>query len=329
MKDMVPPDQIRERRHTVGARFRDGTSNLLFSYSRLTDVAAGRRGVVVDALRICGTGITLGRVISGGHEIVLEDPDSVTVLIPEQGHILMDIDGTEQTIAGGTMALVEAERRRTRVIAPKGGLFVATTLLVPRAHRRSVFDGASPVAGRPLAREIDTPFGRHLRRLLPDLASDVFRRGDRLFSPRARDEFVGLIQDLLSDSEGRDIAPIRRGGGISEFRRVSRACDIIHDRSDEPLSLTGLADELQVTPRCLQLSFESVHGMSPRDYLQRVRLDRARALLLAQGEAASVTRAAMESGFLHLGRFSQAYRRAFGELPNETLGRRGSPRSTA
>jgi AraC-like DNA-binding protein len=79
-----------------------------------------------------------------------------------------------------------------------------------------------------------------------------------------------------------------------------------------------------VTPRSLQLSFQAVHGMSPRQYLQRVRLDRARQTILAQGDAASVTKAAMDCGFMHLSRFSQVYWRTFGELPSETAARRHS-----
>ena len=85
--------------------------------------------------------------------------------------------------------------------------------------------------------------------------------------------------------------------------------------------MAGLAAVLGVTPRSLQLSFRALHGMSPRQYLERVRLDRVRARILSQGEAISVTTAALECGFTHLGRFSQVYRRTFGELPNETRAR--------
>lgn len=326
MKDISSSDQSRERRHTHRARDAGQVSSLLFSRSHLTEIAAGRAGIVVDALRLDDAGLTFGRVVSGGHEVVLEDPENVTVLIPTQGHIAIESARKDYGLSVGSLALVEAEKRRTRVVAPKSGVFVATILLIPRSRLRGGSEGAAVSGRRSLASRIDTPLGIQLRQLLPDLASDLFNQSDRLLSPRALDELVGLIDDLMAEAGGQHRFTNRPLGGISEFRRVSQACDIIQGRYDEALSLTRLAAELQITPRCLQLSFESVLGMAPRDYLQKVRLERVRAQLLSQGDAGSVTRAAMDCGFLHLGRFSQMYRRAFGELPSETQGRRDRPR---
>lgn len=53
-----------------------------------------------------------------------------------------------------------------------------------------------------------------------------------------------------------------------------------------------------------------------------MRLARVRdALLAADPVGASVTAAATAWGFTHLGRFSEAYRRRYGELPSVTLRR--------
>lgn len=321
MKDIGPPDQTRERRQTVVGRVSDRAPNLLFSNSHLIDVSTGEAGLVVDALRLFDAKITLGRVISGGHEVALEDPDFCTVLIPEQGRIVMDIDGSEYGIAPGTLALVTAEKRRTKVVPHKGGLFIATTVLFPRSLFGSgIGEGTNGARGHSI-REVCSPIGRHLLQLLPDLAGAVFRQRDRVFNKKARDEFIGLVGDLAADCGGSGRMTMRRGGGLAEFRRVSRAVDIMRARSDEPLSLASLAEELEITPRCLQISFEAVHGMSPRAYLQRARLEQALLRFLTGEECGSVTRVAMDCGFLHLGRFSQAYRKAFGELPSATLAR--------
>jgi len=57
-------------------------------------------------------------------------------------------------------------------------------------------------------------------------------------------------------------------------------------------------------------------------YVKQIRLDSAqRALLAAKAGTTTVTTVAMDHGFFQLGRFSADYRRAFGEMPSETLGR--------
>ncbi|MDP5349628.1 MAG: helix-turn-helix domain-containing protein, partial [Paracoccaceae bacterium] len=62
-------------------------------------------------------------------------------------------------------------------------------------------------------------------------------------------------------------------------------------------------------------------GLSPRNVLNGIRLEKARARLLAAGGDGKVTTVAMDSGIFHLSRFAQAYTRAFGERPSETLAR--------
>lgn len=327
MKDLIRPDQYRERRQTHGTRDPTGTGALLFPNSRLTEVERRGPGVGVDALRLEDAGVTFGQVISSGHEVALEDPDCITILIPTSGRLDIETGGAEYSLDRGTVAVVGAEKRRTRVTAPKDGPFVATTLLV-RRRMVQVLAETGQATIRPVWK-VDTAVARQMRLLLPDLADDLFRQEDRVFTPRARDEFIGLIADLLSESFGMERPAVRPTAGLSEFRRVSRACDIIRARSDEAFSLTALAADLEVSPRWLQLSFRSVKGMSPREYLQQVRLERARERICGMDRADSVTSAAMDCGFLHLGRFSQAYRRAFGELPSKTHRRRGDRHATA
>jgi AraC family ethanolamine operon transcriptional activator len=57
-------------------------------------------------------------------------------------------------------------------------------------------------------------------------------------------------------------------------------------------------------------------------YAKQIRLESAqRVLLAARSGITTVTDVAMNHGFFQLGRFSADYRRVFGELPSETLGR--------
>lgn len=327
MKDMTTQGQTRESRQTRTFRDPEGAASIMFPERRLLDLAEGRIGMSVDVLRLTHEGLTLGRVVSGGHEIVLEDPDNITLLLPVEGHIAVQTKTVDQSFGSGSLILAQAEKRRTRVIAPGGGVFRATTVQIPRSRLLVLTDAGSDTIQRSVdrgIRAIGTAFGQRVGQLLSGLADDIFRQHDRFLTPRAQADFVNLIDDLLEDTIGKGSAETHSYGGLREFQRVSQACDMIHAGAEDAISIAELATGLGVTPRSLQLSFQAVHGMSPRQYLQRVRMDHARKTILTRGDAASVTKAAMDSGFMHLGRFSQVYRRTFGELPSETLARRQS-----
>ena len=72
-------------------------------------------------------------------------------------------------------------------------------------------------------------------------------------------------------------------------------------------------------------AFKAVHGVTPLEWLRARRLELAREeLLSADTPRSAVKRAALSFRHWHFGRFAAAYRARFGELPSETLMRRGS-----
>ena len=105
--------------------------------------------------------------------------------------------------------------------------------------------------------------------------------------------------------------------------RVVRAAeDYALSRIDDPLQITDLCRATGVSERALQYAFKEVMGLSPRDYLVRLRLHRVRqALLKASQRTSTVSVEALKWGFWHFGEFSRAYKDCFGELPSETLRR--------
>jgi len=102
---------------------------------------------------------------------------------------------------------------------------------------------------------------------------------------------------------------------------VRRAEEFIRDRFSEPITIADDAAAAGVNLRSLQTGFKERLGTTPRQYLMSVRLERAREMLLANGFAA-ITSIAYECGIMHLGRFAQAYKLKYGELPSQTLRRR-------
>ena len=90
-------------------------------------------------------------------------------------------------------------------------------------------------------------------------------------------------------------------------------------------SVSAVAARVGVSLRSLEAGFRESRQTTPTQYLRKVRLDAARAELLAPSESTTVTSVALANGFFHLPRFSAYYRTAFDEPPGLTL-RRSLPR---
>jgi transcriptional regulator GlxA family with amidase domain len=94
------------------------------------------------------------------------------------------------------------------------------------------------------------------------------------------------------------------------------------------VSISSLCRMLGRSERGVRSAFYTVHGMSPTRWLLTERLLATRMALVAdERQAVTVTDIATRYGFYELGRFSAAYRAAFGEMPSETL--RAAVRSQA
>lgn len=104
-------------------------------------------------------------------------------------------------------------------------------------------------------------------------------------------------------------------------------CDVeslkawLASRAHRRIRISELAVRAGVSLRTVQQAFLRT-GATPIDYLRRVRLDRARAILAGPMEGVTVADAAAAVGYSHLGRFAEEYRRHVGELPSRKLARR-------
>lgn len=107
---------------------------------------------------------------------------------------------------------------------------------------------------------------------------------------------------------------------ISVVRRVEAYMDAhLH----EPITVADLAKVAGVPVRSLYDLFARYKENTPAELLRSKRLEAARQMLETAGpQEARVTDIAMSCGFVHMGRFSQQYRAAFGEAPSSTIARR-------
>lgn len=131
-------------------------------------------------------------------------------------------------------------------------------------------------------------------------------------------QFISLLLDLLHDV-APDERPNLTHATHSDIVRRSQA--IVQRSPDEPVTVLDLCQQLRVSRRTLQNSFQLITGTTPVDYLRSIRLNGVRRMLQGAPAQNSVREAAGHWGFYHLGHFSRDYRKLFDELPSETRSR--------
>lgn len=133
-----------------------------------------------------------------------------------------------------------------------------------------------------------------------------------------------LVLGLLTQQES-NIRHLLTPRASASSSHVRRAQEFIHAHASEPLTVSAIAAEAGCSIRSLQTAFRRQFGQSPVGYLQNLRLDIARYRLLSRPADTRISSIAYDCGFSHLGRFSQAYRARFGELPSTTRTASGIP----
>lgn len=107
--------------------------------------------------------------------------------------------------------------------------------------------------------------------------------------------------------------PPQLSGVGAHGRRIRAACRAMAARPDDNHSLTSLAAEARMSPFYFARVFSDLMGEPPHQYLVSLRLRRAAELLRA---GASVTEAALKSGFPDVSHFSKTFHRRYGVPPS-------------
>jgi AraC-like DNA-binding protein len=108
---------------------------------------------------------------------------------------------------------------------------------------------------------------------------------------------------------------------------LRRARDLIDRDYAEPLDLDALAGEAGYSRFHFTRAFAAAYGETPRTYLTRRRIERAKTLLRTAN--LSVTEVCVLVGFASLGSFSARFRQLVGQSPseyrNDAVARAGVP----
>lgn len=123
------------------------------------------------------------------------------------------------------------------------------------------------------------------------------------------------VQDSSTRAELVDVSPTRGGA------TVRAAVSYIEEHLADPVTLTEIARHTNRSARSIQQAFHDDLGTTPMAYVRDRRLERARSQLAdaVPSDGVTVTVVAHRWGFSHLGHFSAAYLKRFGESPSSTL----------
>ena len=126
----------------------------------------------------------------------------------------------------------------------------------------------------------------------------------------------------LLDRRGRviGVAGVMRpyehaGEAPGEYHRLTPVCEYALAHYAQPITVADLARRAHLSVSHLQREFQRLFGMTPSDYLLRVRLLMARQAL--ERSAAPAGQIALDCGFYDQSHFNRAFRAATGLRPLE------------
>jgi AraC-like DNA-binding protein len=202
--------------------------------------------------------------------------------------------------------------------------FTQLVLYVDTDALRSTLSG---LIGIPISQTIafatptdpNRPELRRLRPLIGYFVSELDRDDSRLSEPAFVELEQTLLVSFLHANRHNFSHLLERDLRRSPPRQVRRAEEFIEANWNRPLTAEAISAATGVGMRSLLEAFRRARGYSPMAFVKRVRLMKAREMLMRPAENTSVAAVACACGFDNPGHFSGNYRRAFGELPSQTL----------
>ena len=124
------------------------------------------------------------------------------------------------------------------------------------------------------------------------------------------DEMLRRLCDRLMEAHPDASAP----ASVSEGDEIDQAIRYIDDHFTDPeISMTAIAESIDLSTARLSLSFRERMGMTPSDYLSLLRCEKARSLL--EGTALSIREISALVGYYDAGSFIRRFKQITGETP--------------
>ena len=159
-----------------------------------------------------------------------------------------------------------------------------------------------------------------LRHTLSGLYSAVTAHADIPLSEAACSDMEFEIHSALVGALATGLETEWRSQNSTFRSRALRlALEYVEEQADYAPTIKDICQASGASYRTLNRAFLDRFGVTPKQYLQAVRLSGVRKDLRRMGPDSAITDTANNWGFWHMGQFARDYRRQFGELPSETF----------
>jgi AraC-like DNA-binding protein len=130
----------------------------------------------------------------------------------------------------------------------------------------------------------------------------------QVLAPLALEEIVFRL--LRSDAAAAVRAAV---GQSNDAAQIKKAMSFMRARATAPISVEDVARHVAMSPSHFAHRFRAVARVSPMRYLKQLRMDQARAVLLAGG--ARISEAAAQVGYESASHFTRDFKSTFGTAP--------------
>lgn len=305
-----PGNSGTNRRYGTGGQ--PPTPNPAWEWMKVSPLGRGEPGLEITSARLA-TGFFARTEITKGIRLVGHRNNHTSVI---RFHMRGTASATvnKKTLDMGFAAIIPAD---TATTLDSSGCRSLMFGLPTGVLRRAAGLGEAVVFPEPDA--IGSSSGKALRDLAMMGSREMARIPNEL-----RKLFGRNLEKVLAVHWGAAILeamqPTRRPDPMIGRRKFDSLIAWARGNDGDQHHVGDLAGYCGISIRALEKNFRRYFDLSPTEFLRGLRLEKARELLVSGTQ--TVTEAALDSGFVHLGHFAAAYQRKFGELPHCTAERR-------
>lgn len=241
----------------------------------------------------------------------------------DKASFALEINGRQQELTPSSAAVIIPADTRYRCIASASHEVIAL-----RIEETALNNIASAMLGDELKGELelrsplpkaDVAFKQMQNAVLHLIADlDTGIPGDS-FAAEALGQAL-LVRFLLSSSHkfsNRLMKDVCSPSG-TQLRQIE---EFIAANWHRELDIEEIAKTFGIGVRSVFRYFKTIRGMTPQEFIRQIKLNRAHRMLEDAEDGDSVMAIGLRCGFQSMGHFAREYRRAFGELPSDTLRR--------